>query len=199
MEVQTMDFHGSYRAVVNNLQDALRLHNDSFHGALMRNQQWLSEKIEGPNIANVFKRTFYKIMLKFQIAKDESCAGCVIALPTSVWDSWQRHLGRPELEEEPGGTFKLREPGGHLDFQSSSWIYLFDIETSSVNSPNPIALRQVIATSAEAMEYFALQVAPEAAVAGVGTGDRVLASIRGRISIWWPELGQGLVVLPPRM
>lgn len=59
LEVQTMDFHGSYRAVVKNLEDALRLHGADFHREVRRKRQWLGDYVEGPNIANVFKRTFY--------------------------------------------------------------------------------------------------------------------------------------------
>ncbi|HEV8726500.1 MAG TPA: hypothetical protein VGW77_38305 [Candidatus Binatia bacterium] len=88
LEVQAMDYHGSYRAAVNNLTDALRLHGSTFHTELLKNPRWLGEKVEGPNIANVFKRTFYQMMLKFQIGADVDCGGCVLALPQSVWDSW---------------------------------------------------------------------------------------------------------------
>ena len=66
LEVQTMDFHGSYRHAVANLKDSLRLHQQNFAEVLQENRHWLSERIEGPNIANVFKRTFYQMMLKFE-------------------------------------------------------------------------------------------------------------------------------------
>lgn len=93
LEVQTMDFHGTYQRAVQNLQHALRLHDRKFHAMVSTNQRWLSDRVEGPNIANVFKRTFYQMLLKFQIGADEGSAGCVLALPAAVWDSWQRHLG----------------------------------------------------------------------------------------------------------
>ncbi len=196
LEIQTMDFHGSYRAVVGNLQDALRLHGDHFHAALTQNPQWLSERIEGPNIANVFKRTFYQIVLKFQIGADETCAGCVLALPSSVWDSWQRHLGRPELTPDPGGVSILRMPDGESAALGSAWIYVFDIDSPSADSPNPIAVRRVIATDADSVSYYALKLAPSVAVSGVGSSDRVLGYIRRRVRQWWPELGRGPVRLP---
>ena len=47
LELQTMDFHGSYRAVVKNLEDALRLHTAGFHRTLQSNQQWLREGMRG--------------------------------------------------------------------------------------------------------------------------------------------------------
>jgi hypothetical protein len=136
-------------------------------------------------------------MLKFQIGADESCAGCVLALPTSVWDSWQRHLGRPDLEEGADGLFHLRYSGSDPTTRISAWIYLFDVAATGQDSPSPIVLRRGIATDADAMEHYALKVAPAAAVTGAGAADRVLASIRRRIGAWWPELAQGPVVLPP--
>jgi hypothetical protein len=128
------------------------------------------------------------MMLKFQIGADPECGGCVLALPQSVWDSWQRHLGRPELQQQPDGTFVLAEEGGGLPQPVSAWIYVFDIEASATTLPNNIALRKVIATSAAAVAHYALKVAPEAAVSGSGSADRVLAAIRRRLASWWPEL-----------
>lgn len=188
LEVQTMDFHGSYRGAVQNLQDALRLHRGAFPEALQANQQWLGEKIEGPNIANVFKRTFYQVMLKFQIGSLESCAGCVLALPQSVWDSWQRHLGAPELIARGDGHFELKRPGTGDDSSPPAWIYVFDIDATSELTPNPIVIRQRIATDADSIAYFALKVAPSLAVAQGGSGDRVPVRIRQRLARWWPEL-----------
>lgn len=189
LEVQTMDYHGSYKAAVKNLSDALRLHRKSFHAELAKNSQWLGEGMEGPNIANVFKRTFYQMMLKLQIGADPECGGCVLAIPQSVWDSWQRHLGRPDLQPQADGTFVLAEEGGGLPTAASAWIYVFDIDESATTVPNAVVLRKVIATSAAAVGYYALKVAPAAAASGSASADRVLATIRRRLSSWWPELG----------
>jgi Restriction endonuclease NotI len=194
LEVQTMDFHGSYRSAVQNLQDALRLHADGFPEALEKNSQWLGERIEGPNVANVFKRTFYQIMLKFQIGSQESCTGCILALPQAVWDSWQRHLGGPEVTRRPDGDFELKRPGTESGAHPPAWIYVFDIEAESPVTPNPIVIRQRIATDTDSIAYFALKVAPEAAIGQGGSADLVPAQIKRRLSIWWPQFG----VLPPR-
>lgn len=188
LEVQTMDYHGSYRAAVNNLSDALRLHGSAFHTELVKNPRWLGERVEGPNIANVFKRTFYQMMLKFQIGADVDCGGCVLALPQSVWDSWQRHLGRPDLQARDDGTLALVQPGKALAKRIAAWIYVFDIEASAATTPNPIVLKRIIATDADAVAYYALKVAPQAAVSGTGSSDRVLASIGRRLIRWWPKL-----------
>jgi hypothetical protein len=70
LEIQTTDFHGSYRTAVRNLREGLRMHaDDEFGSALQNHQHWLSEGVEGPNIANVFKRTFYQMMFKFQLGQ----------------------------------------------------------------------------------------------------------------------------------
>lgn len=66
-EIQTMDFHGGYQQATDNLRNAAHLHRDSFADAINANPQWAGEKVEGPNIANTFKRTFYQMMFKFQI------------------------------------------------------------------------------------------------------------------------------------
>jgi hypothetical protein len=69
LELQTMDYHGTYVHSVNNLRDGLRLHPATFPQALEANlDHWSGEGIEGPNIANVFKRTFYQMLLKFRLA-----------------------------------------------------------------------------------------------------------------------------------
>jgi len=190
LEVQTMDFHGSYKNAVNNLKDGLRLHSERFPEVLQQNPTWLSDRIEGPNIANVFKRTFYQMMLKFQIAAHAPCAGCVLALPESVWGSWQRHLGKPELQRGPGGMLILRHPNCQTPLdQMPSWIYVFDVDPTSSATPSPIIVKSTIATDAESISYYALKVAPEAAIAEGGHSDRIVATIRKRISALWPELG----------
>ena len=85
LEIQTMDFHGTYKSAVNNLRDALRLHRKDFTTSLQAHLDWVGERVEGPNIANVFKRTFYQIMLKFKLSGESPAAsGTILALPTSV-------------------------------------------------------------------------------------------------------------------
>lgn len=190
LEVQTMDFHGTYKYVVKNLKDALRLHGTLFPGILQANLNWLSDHIEGPNIANVLKRTFYQMTLKFQIGGHGACAGTALAIPAAVWDSWQRHLGAPELIPGDGGIYKLRPPDRDVSETSApAWIYVFDVDAESAETPNTITLTKVIATDADSVAHFALKVAPEAALAVGGSADRVLETIRKRLASWWPQLG----------
>lgn len=188
LEVQTMDFHGSYRHAVQNLTDALRLHGPRFHGALKENPSWLSDKIEGPNIANVFKRTFYQMMLKFQIATQSPSAGCVLAIPSAVWDSWQRHLARPSLGMD-GDVRVLGRPASPARPDGrAAWIYVFDIVAGASPSPNPIEMTMVVRTDADAISDLALKTAPERALIEGGLMAALPARIRQRIAKWWPEL-----------
>jgi len=186
MEVQTMDFHGSYRNAVKNLKDAFRLHGDGFAGAVALNPSWLCERIEGPNISNVFKRTFYQMMLKFQVGAHDSCLGCALAIPVSVWDSWQRHLAAPTLRSEPDGTYSLYSPGRERPSKVSAWIVVFDIATRNP-TPDYVSVQKVIATDAESIAYFALKVAPDMAL-GSGSFERIPLSIRARLRSWWPRI-----------
>lgn len=189
MEIQTMDFHGSYRHAVRNLKDAFRLHGDDFGAALQSRSDWLSEEIEGPNIANVFKRTFYQIMFKFQLGKSARCAGCVLAIPLSVWNSWQPHLGMPELVKEADGTYSLFKPGEPRPAPVPAWIYAFDLDAASAQTPSPIVFSKIIATDAPSLSYYALDVAPAAALDNITSETGMLSLVARRLARLWPELG----------
>jgi hypothetical protein len=188
LEIQTMDFHGSYRNAVHNLREGLRLHKERFGPMLKDNQWWLSEGVEGPNIANVFKRTFYQMMFKFQLGQHERCAGCVLAIPKSVWDSWQRHLGAPELVREADGTFSLLAPDHARPDPCPAWIYVFDPDLKSSITPSPIVLDQLIGTDVPSMSHWALTVAPAAALSNIGAEQGFLATLSRRLHTVWPAL-----------
>lgn len=187
LEVQTMDFHGSYSHAVTNLNDALRLHPADFHQQVEKNVGWLSNKIEGPNIANVFKRTLYQMLLKFRLAGQGACSGAALAIPAAVWDSWQRHLAAPILAPAADGTFRLA--ADRSDAEIRAWIYVFDLDAASTESPNPIVIQKVIGTDADAVAHFAFKAAPDAVLAEGGSGSLVVELIRKRLASWWPELG----------
>ena len=190
LEIQTMDFHGSYRAAVRNLSEAIRMHGDRFGETLQEYPRWLSEGVEGPNIANVFKRTFYQMMFKFQLGQHGRCAGCVLAIPQAVWDSWQRHLGAPVLTAETDGTFSLRTPGGAKPNPVPAWIYVFDTDQEKNVTPSPIILSKMIATDVPAMAHWALDVAPRAAVENIDAAGGLLAALERRLKPIWPELAR---------
>ena len=187
IELQTTDTHGSYSHAVTALNSALDLHKARFSNQLRENPEWSGRKIEGPNISNVFKRTFYQIAFKFQVTKRETSVGCAPALPQPVWDSWQPFLGGPELHEQPDGTWRL------LDDQSvrpSDWIYVFDIDTepSPGGRPAPIHVSLVIGTDATTLSRAAFEVAPAKAVAHGGEHDAVAEAITRRLGRYLSEL-----------
>jgi hypothetical protein len=192
IEIQTMDFHGSYRKVVTNLKDGLRLHPNNFAATLQDHPNWLSEDIEGPNIANVFKRTFYQMMFKFQLGQSPRCAGCVLAVPMSVWDSWQRHLGNPKLTPEADGTWNLFRDGQARPAVVPAWVYAFDLDATATTSPGPIVLSKIIATDAQSMSYYALEVAPAAALDNIASPTGMLSLLARRLVRLWPELAATL-------
>ena len=184
-----MDFHGSYRQAVQNLRDALRLHENRFAEVLQENDRWLAERIEGPNIANVFKRTFYQMMLKFQLGVHPRSVGTALAVPQAVWDSWQPHLGRPHLVSGNDGTHALRHPDVS-DAGVRAWILVFDIDAKSALHPNPIVVTRTIATDAVSIARYALEDVPRHAFSDAGEGDPLVAAIHRRLSAWWPDLSQ---------
>jgi hypothetical protein len=193
LEIQTMDFHGSYRDAVRNLREGLRMHPTRFAPTVQDNQWWLSEGVEGPNIANVFKRTFYQMMFKFQLGQHDRCAGCVLATPQSVWDSWQRHLGAPELIAEPDGTHSLLAPGRPRPDPCPAWIYVFDPDAASPQTPSPIVLRKMIGTDAPSMSYWALEVAPAVALSNIDAEAGMLSVLSRRLKLFWPELAKTVI------
>lgn len=187
LEVQTMDFHGSYRKAVKNLRNALDLHPESFADALQSNQWWAGEGIEGPNIANVFKRTFYQMMFKFNFASNNECAGTVLALPESVWDSWQVFLAGPQLQSHDDGTLRLVGP----DVTASStdlnaWILVFDLDPESGETPNPIRFNKTIGVTADALGHYALKAAPQAASEQLLSDVGIYATLQRRLRFYWP-------------
>ena len=187
IELQTTDTHGSYSHAVEALTSALDLHKERFSGQLAENPDWAGRKIEGPNISNVFKRTFYQIAFKFQVTKRETSVGCALALPQPVWDSWQPFLGAPELHEQPDGTLRL------LDDHSarpSDWIYVFDIDTEPGpgGRPAPIRVSLVIGTDAATLSRAAFEIAPAKAVAYGGEHDAVAEAITRRLGRYLSEV-----------
>jgi hypothetical protein len=180
IELQTTDTHGSYSHAVKALTSALDLHSEDFPEQLAGNPEWAGRKIEGPNISNVFKRTFYQVAFKFQVTKQDTSVGCALALPRPVWDSWQPFLGAPALHEQPDGTWRLLDDETS---QPSDWIYVFDIDTEPGDGgrPAPIRVSLVIGTDAATLSRAAFEVAPAKAIAHGGELDAVAETIRRRI------------------
>jgi hypothetical protein len=188
LEIQTMDYHGTYRHAVNNLRDGLRLHPTTFAAALQTNlQHWTGEGVDGPNIANVFKRTFYQMLLKFQLGGDGSAAaGTVLALPRSVWDSWQPFLGAPELEDEAPGVKRLKVADARPELPLNAFICLFDLDASAKSAISPVDIELYIRVSPERMAHHAFTEVPATILRAIQTEDSVLSRIRVRLGEKWP-------------
>jgi hypothetical protein len=185
IEMQTTDTHGTYRHAVDALRGALDLHADDFGEQLAAHPDWPGRSVEGPNISNVFKRTFYQVMFKFQITRRASSSGCILALPRPVWDSWQPFLGAPALVDMNDGTHRLRAQGDEAVDMSNvapNWIYVFDIadEPPPDGSPTPIELQLIIATDAPTLSRLALDIAPNNAVGDAGVEDTIVDALRRR-------------------
>lgn len=194
LEIQTMDFHGSYRVAVRNLTENLRMFPETFAEVLRANPRLLGEDVEGPNIANVFKRTFYQMMFKFQLGLHDKCVGCVLAIPMSVWKSWQPHLGGADLEHVAGSDYLLRKPGELVEHSAPAWIFIFDTELSDTTTPSPLPITHEVATEVASLGHYALEVAPAEALAAIDSERGFLRNLGRRITAWWPELGKTLKV-----
>lgn len=188
LEVQTMDFHGSYRKAVSKLRNALELHPTDFGGVLQANQWWAGDGIEGPNIANVFKRTFYQMVFKFNFGSDPACAGTVLTIPESVWDSWQPFLAGPSLVEKGDGTFRLTSPGEQAASEKiPAWILVFDFDQTTETSPSPLRFTKSIGVTADALSHYALTEAPRAATLQLLSETGIYAMLQRRLRKYWPE------------
>lgn len=132
-------------------------------------------------------------MFKFQLGQHEQCAGCVLAIPQSVWDSWQRHLGAPELKVEADGTYSLLAPGRLRAEFCPAWIYVFEPDVSAGVTPSPIVMKRMIGTDAPSISHWALEVAPAAALSNIDAEAGFLSALSRRLKLFWPELARTVV------
>lgn len=188
IEIQTMDFHGSYKYAVSNLRDAHRLHKKGFPKALAQNTTWMSQGVEGPNIANVFKRTFYQTLLKFELSKEGAGAGTVLAVPQAVWDSWQPFLGRPNVEYVRGVESQIKGSDNKSYHGTNAWIFLFELDAKSAGSISPVKITAKIRVSATDLIEHAFVNVPKNMLQWARTNDALLQRIRSRIQKALPNL-----------
>lgn len=188
VEVQTVDFHGTYAHAVKALRDALDLHEENFPAEVAAHPQWAGRNVEAPNIANVVKRTFWQMLFKFQFGTADACAGTALAIPKAVWDSWQPFLGKPSLAEIGAGEYRLVAPNTELPQKIPAWIYVFEADATSPTTPNPINFCSVIGTSAESLDHYALTEAPDRAKEALLADAGLYTTLRRRVRTYWPEL-----------
>jgi hypothetical protein len=188
IEIQTMDFHGSYKAAVSNLRDAHGLHKKKFPRELAANPLWASQHVEGPNIANVFKRTFYQMLLKFELSKDGASAGTVLVLPESVWESWQPFLGRPTIERVSGTEYKIVGADNKGYHGTNAWIFVFRLDETSADAISPVRITSKIRVSATDLLQHAFVAVPQNMLHWARTENALLNRIRERIRRAVPTL-----------
>jgi hypothetical protein len=188
IEIQTMDFHGSYKHAVSSLRNALDLHKRKFPTQLASNQEWASRKVEGPNIANVFKRTFYQMLLKFELSKEGCAAGTVLALPEAVWESWQPFLGRPTIETVSGSEFRLVGSDNVTYHGTNAWIFVFALDAGASDPISPVKIVSRIRVSATDLVQHAFVTVPANMLQRATVDDVLLPRIRERIRRAMPIL-----------
>jgi hypothetical protein len=189
LEIQTMDFHGSYRHAVSKLTSAVSLFPQTYPQELSKHPEWTGEGVEGPNIANVVKRTFYQMFFKFGFGLNDRCAGTALIIPAAVWDSWQPFLAGPPLLEEPDGTYRLTKPNESFPTgKVPAWICVIELEADEPVTPNRIVTTKVIGVTADAIAHFALKEAPAFASAALFASGGIYATLRHRLLKYWPEL-----------
>src|SRR5690606_12872355 len=102
------------------------------------------------NSARSCRIRVYQLMFKFEMALTPGCAGTALAIPTAVWDSWQKFLGAPTLVHDHDGSSRLALPGPKTQ-HLPAFIYVFEFDAASEKTPSPMQIRKVIRTSAEAL------------------------------------------------
>jgi hypothetical protein len=141
----------------------------------------MSDRIEGPNIANVFKRTFYQTLLKFELSKEGAAAGTVLALPEAVWDSWQPFLGRPAIEAVSDTEFHMVGTDNESYHGTNAWIFVFRLDTESNSAVSPVRLVAKIRVSATDLVEHAFVTVPKHMMIWATGEDMLLGRIRDRI------------------
>jgi hypothetical protein len=136
----------------------------------------------------VFKRTFYQMVFKFNFGSDASCAGTVLTIPESVWDSWQPFLAGPSLVAQHDGTFRLTGPDeGKASDKVPGWILVFDFDQAVSTTPSPLRFTKSIGVTADALSHYALTEAPRAATLQLLSDAGIYATLQRRLRRYWPE------------
>ena len=170
-EIQTSDFHGSPLHAPPAPRDLCPRGKagKGFHNELKSNVEICGTGVEGPNKANIFKRTIYQMIFKIELSRAPECSGFAIVLPVPVWESWLRHLGRPQLVQvgQDPTQLALRSPSeteATSGERARATIYVFDIDRDSKETPNPFRLEKTVTISAGALIYHSFDLASSEAI-----------------------------------
>jgi Restriction endonuclease NotI len=170
-EIQTADFHGSPLHAAKHLRESCAAGEPdlNYHATLADNIEIAGTGVEGPNKANIFKRTIYQMIFKIELARHADCAGFAIVLPVPVWDSWLRHLGQPSLVQVGDDPTSVTLPEADPKMASTAapaTIYVFDIDSGSAEVPSPLRIVKRVSCSAAALAHYAFTVAADKALKG---------------------------------
>lgn len=170
-EIQTADFHGSPLHAVREIEELAARANtpQAFYDELSADIQRCGIGVEGPNKSNIFKRTFYQAVLKIQFAQQQDdCAGFVLVIPTAVWESWKKHLGKPDMPAQNGITALARnqEEREAIMASTKAWIFVFEIEDAQPldGHPRPLKIVQRVGVTTEMLTHFAFEKVGQAAL-----------------------------------
>ncbi|WP_221088245.1 PDDEXK family nuclease [Deinococcus aquaedulcis] len=173
-EIQTADFHGSPLHVATRLKALCpRVESgteppEDYHGPLLqameRGENVCGDKVEGPNKANIFKRTIYQMIFKMALARHPESEGFAIVLPVAVWESWLRHLGQPRLLPVGGDPdhVALLAPDERVETvaaTNNAAVFVFEIDTTSAESPHPLRLVKRVTCSVDALIHHTFRAA----------------------------------------
>lgn len=192
-EIQTSDFHGSplHAAALLRALCPRGKASTGYHAALKSKVEVCGAGVEGPNKANIFKRTIYQMIFKIELARDPQCTGFAIVLPAPVWESWLKHLGRPELavSEGNGKRLALAVPSSAATAsgeRARATVYVFDIDRDAIESPNPLRIIQEVDVSADALVYHSFVRASNEALQR-GVIETFRRSLIRRVRMGWDD------------
>ncbi|WP_197453409.1 PDDEXK family nuclease [Caulifigura coniformis] len=188
-EIQTSDFHGSPLHAAGALRAVCPRGEarEGYHDELRKRPEIAGTGVEGPNKANIFKRTIYQMIFKIELARDSECAGFAIILPVPVWQSWLRHLGCPDLEAigSDARKMRLRTPGdAESGLNAHATVYVFDIDRESKESPSPLIVVREVEVSAAALTHHAFVRASNEAIQR-GVTESFRKSFKDRVRKGW--------------
>lgn len=116
-------------------------------------------------------------------------AGTVLALPRSVWDSWQPFLGAPELIAESETTKRFKVAEGLIEAESlNAYICVFDLDHRYNAAISPVIIDHFIRVSPEQLAHHAFTEVPKQMLLAIQSSDAVLSRIKTRLLEWWPDL-----------
>ena len=127
-------------------------------------------------------------MLKFKLSGQGAAAGTVLALPRSVWDSWQPFLGAPQLEDEAPGVKRFKIANGEKTEDLNSFICVFDLDSHHNAAISPVTIDHFVRVSPEQLAHHAFTEVPNHMLHAIQSSDAILSRIKTRLGEWWPDL-----------